>query len=183
MSQILVAQRYAKALLQIAEKQDRVGELQHELNQAVGLARSQPDLERLCLHPLIPPSKKAAVFDEILAHAGASETIRRFFVVVSKAARLNLVYELATAFNDLVDMHKGIVSAKVVSAQQLSEEQTQRLAESFSRISLVSGKKMRFHMQQDPSLLGGLKVQVGSTIYDASLKGRLRLLKERLLSA
>jgi F-type H+-transporting ATPase subunit delta len=180
LSQILVAQRYAKALLQIAEKQDRVYDLQQEINSAVELVRSNPDLERLCLHPLIPPSKKAAVLDEILAQAGAGETIRRFFEVVAKAARLNLVYDLATAFNDLVDMHQGIVSAKVTSAQQLSEAQAQRLAESFSR---VSGKKMRFSMQQDPSLLGGLKVQVGSTIYDASLKGRLRMLKERLLSA
>ena len=180
MSQLLVAQRYAKALLQIGEKQNIVGNLQHELNEAIGLVRSQLDLERLCMHPLIPPSKKAAVFDEILANAGASEIIRRFFVVVAKAARLNLVYDLATAFNDLVDAHQGIVSAKVISAQQLSEAQTHKLAESFSK---VSGKRMRFFMQQDPSLLGGLKVQVGSTVYDASLKGRLRMLKERLLLA
>jgi len=180
LSQLLVAQRYAKALLQIGEKQNTVQELQQELNSAIGLVKSQPDLEKLCLHPLIPPSKKAAVFDEILAHAGAGDTIRRFFVVVAKAARLNLVYDLATAFNDLVDAHQGIVSAKVTSAQQLSEAQTHKLAESFSK---VSGKRVRFFLQQDPNLLGGLKVQVGSTIYDASLKGRLRLLKEKLLSA
>jgi F-type H+-transporting ATPase subunit delta len=179
----LVAQRYAKALLQIGERQNSVHDLQQEINSAIGLVRSQPDLEKLCMHPLIPPSKKAAVFDEILAHAGASETVRRFFVVVAKAARLNLAYDLATAFNELVDKHQGIISANVISAQELSETQKQRLTESFARVSMVSDKKVRFSMQQDPSLLGGLKVQVGSIIYDASLKGRLRLLKERLLSA
>ena len=180
MGQFLVAQRYAKALLQIAEKQNILQDLQQELNSAIDLVESHPDLERLCMHPLIPPSKKAAVVDEILASAGAGKTIRRFFVVVAKAARLNLVYDLATAFNDLVDVRQGIISAKVVSAQQLSEAQTDNLAVSFYN---ASGKRVRFFMEQDPSLLGGLKVQVGSTVYDASLKGRLRILKEKLLSA
>jgi F-type H+-transporting ATPase subunit delta len=177
---LLIAQRYAKALLQIGEKHNSVNDLQQELDSVVGLVRSNPDLERLCLYPLIPPSRKAAVFDEVLRSAGAGETIRRFFLVVAKAARLYLVYELAVAFNDLVDRLKGILSAEVTSAQQLTEVQLQNLKESFSR---RTGKEMRFAVRQDPGLLGGLKIKVGSTIYDASLKGRLRMLRARLLSA
>jgi len=178
-SQLLVAQRYAKALLQIAEKQNNVQGLQKEMNSIIGLVKSQPDLERLCLHPLIPPSRKASVFDEILQVAKASQTIRRFFTVVAKAARLNIIYDLSTAFNDLVDKHMGIVSAVVACAQPLTENQLRSLKESFAS---RTGKTMRFVTRQDPNLLGGLKVQVGSTIYDASLQGRLRMLRARLLS-
>ncbi|MCL1894444.1 MAG: ATP synthase F1 subunit delta [Holophagaceae bacterium] len=180
MSSLLIAQRYAKALLQIGQKQNVIETLQNELNSVVNLVKSQPDLERLCMHPLIAPSKKAAVFDEILQTGGASETIRRFFTVVAKAARLNLIYDLATAFNGLVDQHQGILSAEVTSAHQLSEPQLNALTDSFSR---RTGKKMRFVLRQDTNLLGGLKIQVGSVIYDASLQGRLRMLRARLLSA
>ncbi|MDR2697900.1 MAG: ATP synthase F1 subunit delta [Holophagales bacterium] len=180
MSHLLIANRYAKALLQIAVKQNNVSGLHQELNDIVSLVISQPDLERLCLHPLIPPSRKASVFDEILQKAGSSETIRRFFTVVAKAARLNLIYELALAFRDLVDKHRGVLSAKVTCAQPLTEAQLQSLSTSFSN---RTGKTIRFATQHDPSLLGGLKIHVGSTIYDASLQGRLRMLKERLLSA
>ncbi|MDR1842044.1 MAG: ATP synthase F1 subunit delta [Holophagales bacterium] len=180
MSQLLIAQRYAKALLQIAEKQNEVSGLKNELNSIVGLVHSQPDLERLCLHPLIPPSRKAAVFDEILQAAGASQTIRRFFTVVAKAARLNLIYSLFVAFNELVDKHQGILAAEVASAQPLTEHQLRSLNESFAA---RTGKTMRLVTRHDPDLLGGLKVQVGSTIYDASLQGRLRMLRTRLLSA
>jgi len=179
-SQLLIAQRYAKALLQIAEKQNDVSGLQKELNSIVRLVNSQPDLERLCLHPLIPPSRKAAVFDEILQTAGASQTIRRFFTVVAKAARLNLIYSFFVAFNELVDKHQGVLAAEVSSAQPLLENQLQSLNESFAT---RTGKTMRFVTRHDPALLGGLKVQVGSTIYDASLQGRLRMLRARLLSA
>ncbi|MCL1908678.1 MAG: ATP synthase F1 subunit delta [Holophagaceae bacterium] len=177
---LLVAQRYAKALLQIGQQRNSVGALQQELNSIVDLVKAQPDLERLCMHPLIAPGKKSVAFDEILAIAGGSETIRRFFMVVTKAARLNLVYELAIAFNDLVDQHMGILSADVTSAQPLNESQARALSESFS---MRTGKKMRFALRQDPNLLGGLKIQVGSIIYDASLQGRLRMLRARLLSA
>jgi F-type H+-transporting ATPase subunit delta len=180
LSLLLVAQRYAKALLQIGEKQNTVANLQHELNSVVGMVKSQPDLERLCLHPLIPPSRKAAVFEEILQKGNASETIRRFFMVVAKAARLNLIYELAESFNGLVDRHQGILSAEVVSAQQLTEAQVHALTESFAK---RTGKKIRLAMRLDPNLLGGLKIQVGSTIYDASLQGRLRMLRARLFTA
>jgi len=46
-----------------------------------------------------------------------------------------------------------------------------------------TGKTVKLTWRQDPALLGGLKAQIGSTVYDASLKGRLRLLQARLLSA
>ena len=180
MSMLLVAHRYAKALLQIGQRQNEVAALQRELDSIVGMVKSQPDLERLCMHPLIAPSKKAAAFDEILQKASASETIRRFFTVVAKAARLNLIHELSVAFGGLVVHHQGVLPAEVTSAQQLSEPQVHALTESFSR---RTGKKMRFSMRVDPGLLGGLKIKVGSVIYDASLQGRLRMLKSRLLSA
>ena len=180
MSRRLIAHRYAKALLQIGEKQNDVAGLQKELGAVAALVKAQADLGRLCAHPLIPPARKAAVFDEILLAAVAGETIRRFFTVVAKAGRLALIHELAEAFDGLVDRHMGILTAEVVSAQPLTEEQSQALGEAFGR---RTGKKMRFAMRHDPNLLGGLKVRVGSTIYDASLQGRLRMLKARLLSA
>jgi F-type H+-transporting ATPase subunit delta len=180
LSLLLVAQRYAKALMQIGEKQNTIEGLQQELNSVAALVRSHPDLERLCKHPLIPPSRKAAVFDEVLQHGNASETVRRFFIVVAKAARLNLIYELAEAFNGLVDRRMGILSAEVVSAQPLTDSQVNALTETFLK---RTGKKTRLAMRHDPNLLGGLKVQVGSTVYDASLRGRLRMLGARLFTA
>jgi F-type H+-transporting ATPase subunit delta len=180
LSQLLIAHRYAKALMQIGVKENTLDALHGDLCSVIGLVESSNDLERLCMHPLIAPSRKAAVFDEILRGAGASETIRRFFTVVAKAARLNLIYRLGDAFSDLYDDHMGIITAHVVTAQPLTESQWKDLGESFAR---RTGKKIKFSDSHDPGLLGGLKVQVGSTVYDASLRGSLNALKGRLLSA
>jgi F-type H+-transporting ATPase subunit delta len=98
---------------------------------------------------------------------------------VAHAARLSLVLEFSAAFDELVNERTGVVEARVQSASALTEPQTQALLEGLAR---RTGKTIRLQWHLDPSLLGGVKVQIGSTVFDASLQGQLRLLKAKLLS-
>ncbi|BDU70338.1 ATP synthase subunit delta [Geothrix oryzae] len=180
MSSRLTARRYAKALLQIGDQQGNVPQLQQELDMVAAAVAANADLSRLVASPLVLPTKKAEVFETILAKANVSQTLRHFFRVVAEAGRLNLLPELRRTFADLVDERAGIVEAKVASAQPLSETQAQALVAS---LAARTGKTIRLTWSQDAALLGGLKVQVGSTVLDASLQGQLRQLKTQLLSA
>ena len=180
MSSRLTARRYAKALLQIGDAQGNVPQLKAELDAVAETVATNADLSRLVASPLVLPRKKAEVFEAILATAKVSESIRHFFRVVAQAGRLNLLPDLKRTFADLVDERAGIVEAKVQSAQPLSEAQSQALVAS---LATRTGKTIRLSWSQDASLLGGLKVQVGSTVLDASLQGQLRQLKTQLLSA
>lgn len=180
MSSRLTARRYAKALLQIGDQQGNVPQLQQELDTIATTVAANTDLMRLVASPLVLPRKKAEVFETILAAAKVSETLRHFFRVVAEAGRLNLLPDLRRTFADLVDERAGIVEAKVVSAQPLTEAQSQALVVS---LAARTGKTIRLSWSQDATLLGGLKVQVGSTVLDASLQGQLRQLKTQLLSA
>lgn len=180
MSSRLTARRYAKALLQIGDKQGNVTQLQQELDTVAAAVAANADLSRLVASPLVLPRKKAEVFEAILAAAKVSETLRHFFRVVAEAGRLNLLPDLRRTFADLVDERAGIVEAKVASAQPLTEIQTKALVAS---LTTRTGKIIRLTWHQDPTLLGGVLVQVGSTVLDASLQGQLRQLKTQLLSA
>ncbi len=180
MSSRLTARRYAKALLQIGDQQGNVPQLQQELDTIAAAVAANADLMRLVASPLVLPRKKAEVFETILATAKVSETLRHFFRVVAEAGRLNLLPDLRRTFDDLVDERAGIVEAKVASAQPLTEAQSQALVVS---LAARTGKTIRLSWSQDVTLLGGLKVQVGSTVLDASLQGQLRQLKTQLLSA
>jgi F-type H+-transporting ATPase subunit delta len=180
MSARAVARRYAKALAGIGESQGTLQNLMQELDVIDALVRSHADLQRLVSFPIIAPSQRAAAFDAILEKAGASAMLRKFFTVVTQAARLSLLHDIVASFHELVDEKMGVVEAKVQSAQTLSDVQSSRLAAS---LASRTGKTIRIQWRQDPALLGGLRVQVGSTVYDASLQGRLRLLKSQLLSA
>ena len=180
MSKRLVARRYAKALAGLIGDPEGLQQVQRELTAVAGLVRANPDLERLAFYPLLAPSQKALALDAVLASAGTSTTVRRFFGVVAAAARLDLVYDLASAFDELVDERMGVVEASVQTAQPLSAPQTVALQEALGR---RTGKTVKLTWRLDPSMLGGVKAQVGSTVYDASIKGQLRLLQARLLSA
>lgn len=180
MSNRLTARRYAKALLQIGDKQGNVTQLQQELDTVADTVAASSDLTRLVASPLVLPVKKAEVFEAILGKAQVSQTLRHFFRVVAEAGRLNLLTDIRRTFADLVDERAGIVEAHVTSAQPLTEAQSGALIAS---LAARTGKTIRLTWRPDASLLGGLKVQVGSTVLDASLQGQLRQLKSQLLSA
>jgi F-type H+-transporting ATPase subunit delta len=171
--------RYAKALMQIGEAGGNQAALQQELSRISTLVKGNADLTRLVQNPLVPPAKKSQVFDAVLSQAGASNTLRNFFKVVAQAGRLNLLADMDAAFHELVDLRAGIVEAKVSSTQPLTEGQTAALSASLAQ---RTGKTVRLRWTEDQSLLGGLRVQVGSTVYDASLQGQLKQLKAQLLS-
>jgi F-type H+-transporting ATPase subunit delta len=176
----LVARRYAKALAEIVEKEGTLVPTQQELAAIAALVRGNPDMERLAFYPLLSPLLKTKAFDAVLEARGTSDTVRRFFRVVAAAARLSLVYDLALAFDEIVDERTGVVEARVQSAQTLTALQTKALMDGLAR---RTGKTIRLQWRQDPAVLGGVKVQVGSTVYDASIQGQLRQLKAKLLSA
>ena len=179
MSNRLVARPYAKALAELAETEGTLVKVQQELASVSALVRANPDMERLAFYPLLAPAQKAQAFEAILSAMGISSTVRRFFQVVARAARLGLVHELSAAYDEIVDERTGVVEARVQSAQPMTGFQTKALLDGLAR---RTGKTIRLHWRQDPSILGGVKVQIGSTVYDASIQGQLRLLKAKLLS-
>ena len=180
MSARSVARRYAKALAEIGESHGTLQDLLQELDAIDALVHANPDLQRLVSYPLIAPAKRAEAFDAILEMASASVMLRKFFRVVAQAARLSLLHDIVATFHELVDEKMGVVEARVTTAQAMTAPQSLRLTAS---LASRTGKTIRIKWHQDPALLGGLKVQLGSTVYDASLQGRLRLLKAQLLSA
>jgi F-type H+-transporting ATPase subunit delta len=180
MSARLVARRYAKAFVEIGVSQGQLHQLQGELSRVVDLVKENADLRRVVENPLFAPSLKAKVLVEVLGRMGATQTLQQFFRVVAESARMGVLFEIEEAVRELVDTRAGILDAHVASAQPLSEGQTGRLVAS---LGARTGKTIRVRWRQEPALLGGLKVQVGSTVYDASLQGQLRLLKTQLLSA
>src|ERR1035437_6122165 len=77
------------------------------------------------------------------------------------------------------DQLRRVAEAQVSTARQLGDPEKQMLE---AEIARLTGKKVRARYEQDASLLGGAVVQVGSTIYDGSVKGQLEKIREQLVS-
>src|SRR5260370_41945714 len=130
-------------------------------------------------NPSIPGDRKRAVLDAIPKRLGTARQVRNFMAVLTDHRRLPLFGEILKQLEQELNDRQGIADAQVSSARQLSAPEKQMIEAEIR--NMTGEKKVRARYEQDPSLLGGAVVQVGSTIYDGSVKGQLERIREQLV--
>ena len=149
-----------------------------ELHGIEALLQESDQLRRVLENPSIPGNSKRAVLDAITQRLGTTRQVRNFVAVITDNRRLPLFSEILKQVEQELDDRQGFAEAQVSSARQLSDPEKQMLE---VEIAKMTGKKVRARYAQDASLLGGAVVQVGSTIYDGSVKGQLERIREQLV--
>lgn len=149
-----------------------------ELHGIEALLKESDPLRRVLENPSIPGDRKRAVLDAITQRLGTTRQVRNFIAVLIDNRRLPLFSEILKQLEQELDDRQGFAEAQVSSARQLSDPEKQMLE---VEIAKMTGKKVRARYAQDASLLGGAVVQVGSTIYDGSVKGQLDRIREQLV--
>ena len=149
-----------------------------ELHGIEALLKESDQLRRVLENPSIPGDRKRAVLDAITQRLGTTRQVRNFVAVITDNRRLPLFSEILKQLEQELDDRQGFAEAQVSSARQLSDPEKQMLE---VEIAKMTGKKVRARYAQDASLLGGAVVQVGSTIYDGSVKGQLEKIREQLV--
>jgi F-type H+-transporting ATPase subunit delta len=170
--------RYARALADVAveKKLDAdklVGEL-HSLSQALALS---PELRAVLETPAVPASQKLKVLGAIVDKVKASPVARNFLAVLVQNRRITALGEIVRLFEVEMNERRGFSEAEVTSWRDLGDDEKRSLA---SSLEAATGKKIRARYHKDESILGGARIRVGSTIWDGSVRGQLRKLKEQL---
>jgi F-type H+-transporting ATPase subunit delta len=169
-----MAGRYATALFELALESKAVDQVQADLKAFDALVASSPDLTRLVLSPVFAADEQAKALAAVLDKAGIKGIAANFLRVVAGNRRLFAVREMIRGFNGLVARHKGEVTAQVTVAAQLSDA---RMGEIRDALRQVTGKDVQVDVDVDPSIIGGLKVKLGSRMIDASLRTKLNSIK------
>lgn len=173
-----IAKRYAKALLEVSVRQQRVRETEAELLALADLHRASPDFKTLLESPLLPRSQKKALAGRALA-GQVSPSVVGFLQVLVEEGRAGFLPEIAQAFDLLADAHEGVVAVSIRTARVLAPAQIERLRAGL--VKLVGGRTVKLDTQADPALIGGLLIRVGDTVIDGTVAGRLRRLQEHLV--
>jgi len=180
MSNLAVANQYAKALLEAISKPGTgvSGEQAlAQMDQFVALVHDSAELHTALLSPAVAPAAKQKVLGKLGDMLGMHQHLKNFLYVVTRHRRLDLLAEIRDRFQALLDESVGIVRARVETAQPLSDAQRQALETALARIT---GKQVRCGYEVDDALLGGLAVRMGSKMYDGSVRGQLEGLRRRL---
>ena len=175
-----VGARYAQALFELAKDQRGTAVVEADLKSFKAMTADSADLRTLIGSPALSADDKAKGLAAIAAAAGFNATTTKFLGLVAANRRASALPAMIAAFERLAAADRGAVSAQVTTAMPLTDAQVAALAAS---LRLALGKDPEIETRVDPAILGGLKVRVGSRLYDASLKSRLDSLKFALKRA
>jgi len=169
-----LAGRYALAVFELAREQGALDAVAGNLRDLRALYDESADLRRLVRSPALTREDQGRGIDAIAERAGFSKLARQFLGLLAHKRRLFALPDVIEAFEGMLSRHRGEVSAELISAVPLSEEQIGKLKD---QLSETVGKSVSLSTSIDPGLLGGIVVRVGSRMIDASLRTKLRRLK------
>jgi len=173
-----VGGRYAVALYELAKEQGLTDQVAKDLENFAALCEESKDLKRFVTAPVYSAEEQLKALNEILARAGISGISANFVKLVAIKRRLMHIADIIADFHKLDDQDKGRVRADVTAAAPLKDAHVEALKSTLAEIT--GGKSVALNLKVDPSLIGGLIVQLGSRMIDASLKTKLNSLRTRL---
>lgn len=175
-----VGARYAQALFDLALETGRLEAVRADLKSLKAAWIDSADLRRLAASPVIAAEDQRKGLVAIADKAQFDGTTKNFLGLLAQNGRARDLGAVITGFEALYAAHAGVVAAEVVSAAALSAAQTAKISQALSQ---ALGKAPEMTARVDPSILGGLKVKVGSKLFDASLKTKLDQMKFALKRA
>ena len=169
-----LAQRYAAALLELAEDKRALDAVSADLAALGHMIAGSNDLQTLITSPLMERADQARAITAVGKAANFGELTQRFLGLVAANRRLFALPGIIKAFRKMLADKRGEVAAEVTAAHALTDAQKAAVSEAIKR---VVGGKVSIDMKVDPSLLGGLIVRVGSRMIDGSVKTKLQKLQ------
>ena len=175
-----IAGPYARAFADVVfEAHLNARDVQKQLDDFVGAWHESADLREVFLDPSFPVEQKVAILDKLNVRLGMSVQARNFIAVLIQHDRLNVLDDVLTEYRKEMNQRLGISEVHVTSARPLAADERQGIEQ---KVAAMTGTQVQATFHEDISLLGGVVVRVGSTVYDGSVKGRLDRLKAQLAS-
>jgi F-type H+-transporting ATPase subunit delta len=165
-----LALRYATAAFELAAEERSIDTLAVDLGQLKALLRESVELTRLVRSPLFSREDQAKGMEGVLAKAGASKLTRKLVLLLAEKRRLFALNDVIRAFEQLLAKHRGEVAAEVTSARVLSAGEATDLKR---LLKDKLGREPKLELHVDPTLLGGLRLKIGSRMIDSSLRSKL----------
>ncbi|MFD2284682.1 ATP synthase F1 subunit delta [Pedobacter petrophilus] len=177
MSEIKVAGRYAKSLIDLSVENNVLAESYNDMILFEKVVNDTPELEAILKNPIVPLDKKTGILSGIFAGKVSKLTLS-FFTIVVKKGRSSILFATAKQFVKQYNQIKGIVTADVISATALGAEAKAEIVAIVKRE--LGAKEVIFNEKVDDKLIGGFILKVGDKQFDASIANSLSKLKKEL---
>lgn len=177
MTKNTVARRYAQALFRLLD-QGSLENAQTGLQALANALQESTALKHVLASPVFTLEEKASVLTACSERAGCPPTMGRFCEQLLKKNRVGVLPEIAVAFRDLMDKERGKQQVSVTSAHSIDGNARENLQ---SKLQGLLKRPVDVAFKEDPSLLAGIQIRIGSKVYDSTVKGQLQKMRAQLV--
>jgi len=174
-TRLQVGESYARALLGVGQAEGSLVTLMKELASFSEAVSQIPGLANVLESPRVAVADKEKLVDKALGNR-ASKTFVNFVKLLVRRGRFDCLNAIDQSAVRLQDEITGVIRGVVTSATEINQQTITRLAENLGK---KLGREVVLESEIDPSIIGGVVVRVGDTVYDSSVKNRLQQLKRR----
>lgn len=177
MSKSTAAKRYALALFELAQQHNQLASVEEDLREVQVVFNENRELQVLLATPKLSLDRKKEIIRELFGKA--NPLVVNTLQVLIDRKRINEIVAVGNEFTTLANEAQGIEDAKVYSTRPLTDDERTAISTAFAQ--KVGKQSLRIENVIDPSLIGGIRLQIGNRIFDSSVSSKLDRLKKQLI--
>ena len=174
------ATRYSLALYELAKESNQIDEVEKNCSSLIKLIFNSDEFQSLIKNPTIKKDDLNSTVLKISDQFKLNSLLIKFLSFLISKRRFFYVEEILKDFIETCSKKRGEIKAQLTSSKELSESEINRIKEELTK---DFGSKIKLNYKHDASLIGGLIVQVGSTMVDSSIKNKLQKIENRMIEA
>jgi len=175
----IIARRYAKALIELSEGKKTIAQTREDLSAFMNTIDALPAIKKLFSSPVFTPENKKSIIKELAQMLKLQPDTERFFEFLVDSGRIRYVKDIYEAFLAILEERQNRATVHLSTAASVKESD---LADIKKKLEELTGKAVDIQVNVDKTLIGGAKAQVGSVVYDGTIKNQFDKMRNRLLN-
>ena len=177
---ITSAERYSLALYELSEEKNLLSKLEDQCASILKLINENKDFSNLIKDPTINKNDLSKVINKIAENNKFETLLKNFLNFLIQKRRFFFIERIIKSFIEICSRKRGELKAELKSAKELSSDEITKITDELTK---NFSSKIKLNYKHDESLIGGLIVQVGSTMVDTSIKNKLQQIENRMIEA
>lgn len=172
-----IGERYAESLFDLAIEENKVDKYLEDIKLVDEILHSDRKIVQFFSHVLVENDVKYQLLEKSFGQ-NVDKYVLNFLKLLVQSRRIRYIDDIVKCYIDLSNEHLGIEQGIIYSPYEISDKQIKDIEKA---ISQKENKKVTLQVKLDPSLLGGIKVQISNRVYDGTIKNKVEMLKKELL--
>ena len=174
------ASRYSLALYELASESNTLSKIEENSHALLKLISSSKDFNNFIKDPTVTRDSLNQVIEKITNNFSLEILFKNFLSFLISKRRFFYVQQILKNFNEICSEKRGELKAEIKSAKNLTQEEINKITQELSN---NFNSEIKLNYTHDQSLIGGLVVQIGSTMIDTSIKNKLQQIENRMIEA